>query len=278
MQSRRLLLLFSALSLWSAAPGAAPGPAAAEDLRAAWQKVALNLFADAHREFLALPGDEARLGVALTRLQLQPRTTANLEASVADLRALASAKDPDLAPIALYHLARIEHAHRLRSDPPAALAAYAELRRSFPGHPLADEALVRMAMIEVYEPAPPEHQAATLARYAALAPELASADARRDLHLLLADAALRLTRDESAALAHYLAAEQAGIQLAAIRTTVLVSIGELAARLGRPELARRAFDDYLAFAPRDNRRTLVLERLAALPPAASPAASLVHAP
>jgi hypothetical protein len=267
LPSLSLALLFCAASPapGTAAPASEAREAAAPGLADAWRKVALNLFTDAHRDFLALPGEEARLGAALTRLQLQPKTAANVDAAAAALRELAAAGDPVLAPVALHTLARIEHVHRLRPDLSAAVARYEELRRLYPDHPLADEAVVRLAIIAFQDPSPPERAAAELARFAALASDLRSADARRDLHLLLADTALRLRHDEAFALEHYLAAEAAGIHLAAIRTTVLVSIGELAARLGRPEVARRHLEDYLVFAPRDNRRTLVLERLASLP-------------
>jgi hypothetical protein len=258
----RLLL---PLLVLATAPFARSAGEQAGSLRAAWAEVALNLFADAHRSFAALPGDEARLGEAITGLQLQPKTAARVERSAAVLRRLAEGtNDPDLSAMARFYLARVEHFHRLQPDLAAAMEGYAELIRRHPGHPLADEALARMASIELYQPAEPGERAALVDRYGALAADLPMGDARRDLHLLLADAVLRFGLGDAIALEHLLAAEATGIRSATVRAATLVSIGELAQRLGQLEVARIHYESFLELGQRDSRRRLVEERLAAL--------------
>ncbi len=85
----------------------------------------------------------------------------------------------------------------------------------------------------------------------------------------MADAALRFGYADAIALDHLLAADRAGIARAITQRDTLIRIAELARRADRPDIAAAYYGRFLQQFPRDARRLLVQERLAALPVASS---------
>ena len=268
----RIFIPLVLLGALASPPLAAAEPASsvgAED--AAWEKTTLYLFKDAYRDFRRLDSREARLGRAALLLLQQPKTQANLDQAVAELETLAAATPADESAIsARYLLGRIAHTHRTPADLPAAAAHYRRLVAEHPAHLLADQALIKLALIEIYQPGlAPEERLARFDRYGRQADELRRAGSRRDLHLLLANACANLRLDDALALRHYMAAERAGVGNPVLRANVIVAAGELARRLGRADLAREYFERYLAEFSRDYRRAFVKDKLAALPAASA---------
>ncbi len=241
-----------------------------------WKALANGLSGNALERFSAVqtvhPEDrEARLGEALSLLQLQPHTDSRVRRAVDLLDALLNENPTDeLGARALYFRGRAEQVHRLTPEPLAAERHYERLIETHPGHPLAGQAAVKLALIRLYRPQTPEALADAFADFTARARSLPNAAARRDLHLVLGEAALRLDMGEAAALDHFLAALEAGILLRPIRADTLARVGELAAELGRADLARRHYAAFIAEFPRDPRRLVVEERLAALPSPTAP--------
>ena len=233
----------------------------------AWEKATLYLFKESYQEFRQLESREALLGRAALLLLQQPKTQANLDQAVAELETLAATTPADEPAIAArYLLGRIAHTHRTPADLPAAAAHYRRLVAEHPAHRLGEQALIKLALIEIYEPGlAPEERLARFERYGRQAEELRHAGSRRDLHLLLANACTNLRLDEALALRHYMAAERAGVGNPVLRANVIVAAGELARRLGRADLAREYFERYLAEFSRDYRRAFVKDKLAALP-------------
>lgn len=236
----------------------------------AWEQAALGLFKDAHAAFAqrADTDREARFGQAVTLLNLQPKTDANLDRAAALLESVAAA-DPadDLGINARYFAARVAHIHRATPDEASALARYRQLAALDSPHPLAQRALVQIALLELFQP----NVAADDVRLrfdplAARGATLTDASARRDFNLVLGDAALRFGLGDALALDHLLAADDAGIARVNTRQDAWLRIAELARRVGRTAVAVAYYRRFLADFPRDARRLMVKERLAALAP------------
>ena len=238
-----------------------------------WRDAGQHLFRDSAARFADRTDREGRLGRAALLLLQQPKTEANLALAQTELEALAGgATGPgdEAAPAARFLLGRIAHYHRARSDLAEASRQYRRLIHDHPEHFFADRARIQLAQIELYDPAlAPAERLARIDHHAAVAAQLHRADSRRDLHLVLAQACAQLRLDDVRALHHYLAADAAGINRPQLRANVTVAIGELATRLGRPDLARVHFERFLTEFRRDYRRALVREKLAALPGSSS---------
>lgn len=241
------------------------------DLAAIWTSATQLLVNEAYVGFQRVrSGDdddarEADFGVALMLLNKQPKTEANIQ-QAADLFAQVGAGgDDDLSVLAAYYGARIEQMHRFEPNSAAAIALYNSLIESHPGHPIAEVAISKRAVLEIYDDSPLEAKRARLEQLATLAPTLQYPPARRDLHLLLADSYARLFQDNQNTLAELLAADAEGIERPKNRSDVWVRIGELARLTGQPELARRYYKKFLESFRRDNRTFTVRQRLEALP-------------
>lgn len=242
-------------------------------LQQAWEDAALNLTKEANHGFAVLEGREARFGEAVTLLQVQPKTDVNIQRAATLLEGIVTENTGDeLGITARYYLGRLEQVHRTPLNPPAAAGHYAVLMRDYPGHPLTEQAIVKLALLELYAPAATkEARLQVFEKFRLLGERLQTHDAIRDLNLTLANAALRLDLGDELALPAYIAAHRAGIHLTNVRGDVVVSIGELARKTGRTDLAREYYRLFLDEFHRDNRRLTIRERLAALPaPAARP--------
>lgn len=272
LPSLRLLIALAALPPCFGAGQPAAEPAEAENaIKAAWGNAALGLFNQANIEFAQLPGNEARLGEAVTLLLKQPKTDGNLNRAAAMLEQLVN-DDPEssLAITARYYLGRIEQTHRSSGNPEAARAIFRNLVTGHAGHPYADLAAVKLALIELYSQQSDTDRRARFDEFVALAPALKTPSARRDLSLLLADVAQRFGYEPSLTLDLLLAADEVGIARRVEQGNIWIRIGQLAQDTGRADVARAYYNRYLSTFIRDNRRRMVSERLAALPSPESP--------
>lgn len=269
----RLWIALSAIVCGLRVNADSPARAASSEaaLVEAWQNTATGLFNEANQAFAALPGDEARLGEAVTLLLRQPKTDANIDRASTLLSDIVK-KSPgtDLAVTAQYYLGRIEQAHRSPANPRAAGEIFRELIARHQGHPYADLATVKLAILELNEQLPEDERRARFDSFAVIAPGLKSASARRDLCITLADSAQRFGYSPEITLDLLLAADKAGLARRVEQGNAWVRIGQLAQDAGRNEIAREYYGKYLRYFIRDNRRLMVSERLAALPaPAAA---------
>lgn len=257
---RLFTVLLAALSAPLLAVEPAPSP---------WDLAAFGLLKEAHSAFAAQPAAdrEARFGEAVTLINLQPKTDANLDRA-ASLFSTISAANPtdDLGISSHYFLARIPQVHRANLDTSAALLIFRELAALDSPHPLAQRAVVQVALIELFEPRVPAGEVrARFDRLASRGATLTEPSALRDFHLVMGDAALRFKFDDALALDHLLAADRAGIARAGTRRDNWIRIAELARRSGRPAIAATYYHHFLENFPRDARLLLVQEHLAALP-------------
>lgn len=231
-----------------------------------WALASLGLFKDAHDAFARDTGGGrfARLGEAATLLNIQPRTTANINRAAAMLERVVEEEGGDAIGItARYLRARISHIHRKAPDPVDAAARYRELAALGPVHSLTQRALVQLALIELFEPGVPVAELrGRHDRLAALGRGLVDASARRDFYLVMGDAALRLGFDDVVAMEHLIEADRAGISRTGTLRDNWLRIAGLAERAGRSDVAVAHYERFLAAALRDTRRLAVEQRLA----------------
>ncbi|MFH1496829.1 MAG: hypothetical protein ABII82_03290 [Verrucomicrobiota bacterium] len=233
-----------------------------------WDQTALGLFKDAHRAFAGQPaGDrEARFGEAVTLLNLQPKTDGNLDRAAALFADIAANNpDDDLGVSARYFTARIAQVHRFTPDLNAALAGYRELAALDSPHPLAQRAVVQLALSELFDPGLSiDDVRSRFQQLAARGERLTVPPVRRDFHLVMGDAALRFKLGHDVALAHLLAADRAGITRAITRRDTWLRIANLARLTGQDDIAADYYGRFLEKFPRDSRGLMVREHLASL--------------
>lgn len=231
----------------------------ADPVTAAWRQASRLDFNEAWEAFRTVgrteSSREARLGEAVLLTSVAPRTAARLDEARAALTALAAEDqrdDTDAA--ARFFLGRIAQIYADPINYAEAARHYAGLVERHPGHPLAETARVRLSIVELLAATNPAEKRAALAAAEARLERLAEPGPRIDLHFVLAEAWWRSAADASRALEHLLAADALG---GSVRTNVQIdqwiTIGELARRLGRTDVARRYFSRAVAEAPRDER-------------------------
>lgn len=224
----------------------------------AWASLAQGLYPDNPAALKTSPAPSARLAYAASLLVKQPATRANVDEAEQLLSQLAQTpEDPRTTLIAAYLHARIPHIHRTPADLDTASARYQHLWQTRPDDLLGQESLVKQATIELYRR---ENPAALFATYAATCERFSSPIARRDMHLALADAAQRHHQPDTVALTHLRAALAAAPSRPPLRADLLIRIAELARRTGDLQTAANHYALFIDEFPRDNRRTLALER------------------
>ena len=160
-----LLLCALAAAFHAAVPFAVAAPSAPwqED---AWRRSTELLVDDA---LAKLPADRTanddaeRRNLAYTRgillLNAQPKLQRNVEQARSLLESVRQTRgDDDTGLSALYYLARIAQFHADPGDPARAAALYSELIARAPGHPLAQEAVARLAALRLFEDVPPAEE------------------------------------------------------------------------------------------------------------------------
>lgn len=203
---------------------------------------------------------ESQLGLAISLLNIQPKTEANLERAEALLRKVELENADDMVGItALYFRARLEQIHRLQPDSAKAVSLYEELIAKHPEHPFAQIAVVKLALLRLYSSA--ADRKAMLAEVAATGANLTFPPAIRDFHLLLADLYARWEVSDAESLAHLLAAYRSGALTGKTVGDVFVRIAELSRLQGETAQASEFYRKFLERFPRDLRSFTVRQRL-----------------
>lgn len=248
----------------------------AADLTEAWRLGVQGRFTEAAAAVPGTADEEARFTRALLLFNRQPRTVADMDEAVTLLTALA--RDGSTAAVrarSLYFRARAETL-RAHEDATAGLKFYEQLWREYPAEMYGQRALVHRLLIALYADEPRE---VVLAKCAALEREAAALTdkvVRSQFHQVAARGYLHLGGAEPQALAHLLQVDELGVARREAWGDLQVSIGQLAAEQGRPELARTHYERFLQEFPTDPRAYTVRALLAALPAAAAPAAAKSH--
>lgn len=247
------------------APVRAAGPSEAEG----WQLLSGYLFRDAYDSFTLTPGDSRTraLGLAASRLNHPPVTASKVAEVEAQLRALIAADgSDDTAMYARLLLARVLHLHH-----PAPLAgaeaAYREVIKANPAHPVAQIAAGKLALLLLYQ-RPDLTVPQRLAAAAELEP-VAGADflpeAACAYYRALAGGALFYEVCDDRVLGWLRRADAIGTHDVQLVSNVRIQLAEVARALGRREEAIAYYRHFLAtILPTDNRFLTARERMEAL--------------
>ncbi len=252
---------------WSLAAASVAGlPLRAAD--DAWQKMAQFEFQAAF-DVLSRTGKSTNrlesVGAALAVLNRQPKTAGNTAEAEARLAAVIRENARDDAGLwARYFLARLEQWHRAPAQPAAAAKMYRALIAENPTHAAAQRALVKLAVLLIYEAAVEPSRDAGLLAATELLPRATDREVRVELQLILGRALLFFRKSERDALPHLEAALREGIANRQTRASTLYSSAELALAVGRRESALQHFQTFLAENQRDQRVNYVREQVAAL--------------
>ncbi len=218
-----------------------------------------------HREAATAPERTTRFGLALALLNVQPKTQGNIDRAEEIFRDLAAqGSDDDLTVQSLYYFARIPAFQRPEPLEDLAITRFDELIRRFPDHPLAQQALLKQAMMRLYSIDSEAGRDERFETALALEPRFTDPEARRDYFLMMADAAIEFGRPPGQVLEFLLGAERTGTLKAKLRKDTFLRIAEFAREAGARDTAIAFYEKFLALAQRDGRRYTVQERLAAL--------------
>ena len=244
-------------------------------LEAAWRDAATFLFGEANRAFSDAKGErrvnehERLLGEALTLLNLQPRTGANLALARERLETLASGSDSDdhaSAVFAKYFLARIYERYSVPPRLDDARNLYRQLVESHAGNSVAEYGAAALVLIDLYENILATEREKRFAKLEELGALLKTPSGRRDYHLNMGNAYIDFEASRSKAIEHLIAGEAGGITRWQVESATWISIGELARVEGRNDLAVTYYGKFLAKYKRDNRHYTIQKRLEELAP------------
>lgn len=248
-----------------------------------WEKASQFLFNEAHHSFqsVAVPGREERLGTAVVLLNIQPRTSGNISAARKSLEKLVAEIPADEVGInARFFLGRIALLHSDPAEPSVARSHFEALVSAHPAHPLAQQSVVKLALIDFYPPGGAIPGGALYTAYERQAASLTDDSSRRDLCLLLARTCLFYHEKAAAsggfnpdefALRQYQAALATDMLSFRSRGETLVAVGEIARKLGLKPVAAAAYRDFLASYSRDIRAGTIADRLNAIESPPTPA-------
>lgn len=259
-------------SLWIAALLPVPNYGSAdpnEIAQSVWHLASRGLSEEAYARFSRLAksgGDnrETKFGVAITLLNIQPKTSWNIERAYGLLEDLRDGDSSDETGIsAQYFLGRIDQIHRSSPDRKSAGRHYTDLIEQHGEHPLAQLAIIKLGILELYSPSSKD-VAAVLFRTEAKAELLTDPIARRDFHILLAEAYERFTQSKSKSLEHLLGAQEADPSIRRLDPDFTLRIADLARELGKYKLAIRSYREFIGSFQRDARRYQVKHAIEAL--------------
>jgi tetratricopeptide (TPR) repeat protein len=244
-------------------------PMAAE----AWAQLGRLLFDDAQQKFTAAElagatGPDLQLGQAVSWLMRQPKTSGNVEQALLGLRQV-QAEEPagsrwQLA--ARYLEGRVWQFHHSQPDEARAAQIYAELWQAYPETYWGQVAFLKLAIIRLYAPGEGrERKRQVLEELAVEVERVGEVAVRSTVHRALSEAYARLLGDLAGQMRHGWVALKLGVAKENARARLLVQVGQAAQALGEAEVAREAYQRFLADFPRDERAWLVARRLAALP-------------
>lgn len=238
-----------------------------------WQLLSGYLFRDAYDTFTLAPGSSRTraLGLAASRLNHPPVTDSKVAEVEEQLKALIAADGTDdTAKYARLLLARILHLHR-----PAAIAeaeaAYREVIRADPAHPVAQIAAGKLALLLLYQR--PDltvpQRLSTAAELEAVAGADFLPEAACAYYRALAGGALYYEVCDERVLGWLQRAAAIGTEDLLVTSSLRIQLAEVARALGRREEAIAYYRNFLAtILPTDNRFLTAQERMEALEKAA----------
>ncbi|MCU0791696.1 MAG: hypothetical protein MUE42_02325 [Opitutaceae bacterium] len=242
-------------SIHCARAGGGPAGVVEPGMTEAWRLLASGDASAARMEFERLENREARVGLGVALLAVQPRTAAGLERARRLFEDVAAepSKD-DWTVLATYLLARWHQLHAIAPDAAEGERRLLALLEEHAGHPWADVAAPKLAIAWLNAGVDDAEHGRREERLRGLLGRLKDPGAIRDARLAMADAALRRNANHRSALPHYLALlEEADALRPSLRARVLFQAAESSLALGLKEEARAGWLRFLSEFPNDYR-------------------------
>ena len=238
-----------------------------DGITAAWEKAATFFPDEAATGFEKAGGNledgprEARLGYAVALLSANPSTRERLDLAQSIFESLAGSGHDEYGLAAGYLLGRLHQIYRSPTEPEMAESRFRRLIEAQPESRWAQMSLVKLGILIVYSlpDAGTPDERVEAAR--ALLPRAVSADARRDLNLLIASAHFHYELEPTGALSHLIAAEEGGGLDIGSRADILVRIAELLVLSGQPESAVNYYRRFVREYYGDERRFAVQKKI-----------------
>jgi hypothetical protein len=204
----------------------------------------------------------ARLALATALMNVQPSTDRNLSDAAEILEQLRSGSTKDVWALrATYLLARLRQFHPRTADLAAAQSLYDECIRMMPNHPLAQVAVVKLAILKLYAQQTHDERLAVFNQYAERAESLSDRAAKRDLHLVLASVAAQFELGQQRSLEQLLKIDVQAIVNMKTLGDVFVRRSELARQAGLIDAWNAAARAFLDGFPGDPRGFYVRQQL-----------------
>lgn len=232
-----------------------------------WEALTRYRFPEARDAFAAGPESPAsRFGLALSLINLQPKSDDNLARADALLQAIVAAAPAgdELIPAARFYRGRILQVHLRQPDLAAARKMFRALMDDHPKSFWGQLAGIKWLTLEIYSPGATNEFPARLAQLESLAPFFTQPHLAKDYHNIMANAYEALGLSTDRAYAHLADCWRIGVARGIDQGDFLARLGTLAERLGRPDEARLYYSEFLSRFARDERRHLIEERLALL--------------
>ncbi len=232
------------------------------DLRHGWEMLARYSASSAALDFESetIPDSpEKQLGQAAVFLGKYPLTPQNVERAAVLLEDLVGQPTrSDFQAAGYYLLARIEHIFREGREEQAA-EYYLRLRAAYPENRLADNAAVKLALLELHA-LPTDVDDATVEATIEGLERPVRKSALSDFHQVLA--AFLLERDElEAALIHLQTAQDLDVVTGKNRADLLVQVGRVAALVEQPAIALASYRIFVGEFPSDTRNFMINEEI-----------------
>lgn len=207
---------------------------------------------------------EAKFGKAVTLLDRQPTTRAQIAEAQGLFESLADGKGDDVADGSRFFLGRIAQHHLQEPNPGEAAKQYRRLLQERPDSRWAQSAITPLAYLEIYELNRNQTPRERLANAEKLESFVRVPAAESDLNLAIADAVFHYRLPAIMALPHLVTAEKQGLLDLMTRSDVLTQIGVIATESGDNATALSAFKAFLQANPLDQRHYMVKARIAEL--------------
>ena len=241
----------------------------AGDILQAWEAATNYRYNQAYRAFLRLQKTEdlsirreAVFGEALMLLNVQPKTSGNIERARELFEGIAEERvDDDLSVQSLYYIGRIYQTHQRVTDYKSSARFFLLAIEREPDHAYGQMAVVRLANVWLYEPVPKAVKLERYERLRALGGNLTFRPAQRDFNYVAGVACLCFELSPERAMEHLKVLETVEVHQPRSRASLYARIGETARKSGDASTARVYFQKFLDEFPRELRTQLIRDRL-----------------
>jgi len=234
-----------------------------------WDKAAGFLVQDAYKQFTeadSMNPDERRFGLAITLLNLQPRTQGNIHEADKLFGEVAANVPPGqpLNALARFFKARLREFYFAEPDAESAKKDYIALVKESTGNPVVELGASRAIIIDAFSDLPNDQILSRLGELEALGQYLKTPAGLREFHTTMAYAILDNNGSKARAVDHFRAADQFGVARKATASRLWLVAAETAAAAGRNADARYFYQKMIDAYPRDPRVYTVRQRLKSL--------------